>query len=319
MLITTAEFIFDRAPFLECHASTIEETRSGLIAGWFGGTREGASDVGIWISRQVHGKWSPPQEVATGTDGTGKPLPCWNPVLFQPRKGPLMLLYKVGPDPRRWWGMLATSSDAGAHWSKPSRLPDGLLGPIKNRPIQMPNGDILCPSSTEDNGWQVHFERTPDLGKTWTKTLPVNDGKAIGAIQPSFLRLAKGRLEAIGRTRQDRLFEIESTDEGKTWGPMRLGELPNPNSGTDAITLRDGRHLIVFNNVPGTPGHWGGKRSPLNVAVSEDGRHWKVILTLESEPDQEFSYPSLIQAKDGQVHIVYTWKRKRIKHVVLKV
>ncbi|HWA82868.1 MAG TPA: sialidase family protein [Fimbriimonadaceae bacterium] len=319
MLITTAEFVFDRAPFQECHASTIEETRSGLVAAWLGGTHEGAADVGIWVSRQLSGKWSPPIEVATGTDSAGKPLPCWNPVLFQPRKGPLMLFYKVGPDPRHWWGMLMTSTDAGVHWSKPIKLPDGILGPIKNRPIQLLSGDILCPSSAEDRGWQVHFERTSDLGKTWTKTEPVNDGKAIEAIQPSFLRLANGRLEAIGRTRQDRLFEIESADDGRTWGLMRLGELPNPNSGTDALTLKDGRHLIVFNNVPGIPGQWGGKRSPLNVAISEDGHHWKVVLTLESEPGQEFSYPSVIQARNGLVHIVYTWKRKCIKHVVLKV
>src|SRR5678815_1809353 len=97
----------------------------------------------------------------------------WNPVLFQPKEGPLLLFYKVGPSPSEWWGMLETSTDDGKTWSAPKRLPDRVLGPIKNKPEQLPNGDLLCPTSSEDDGWRVHFERTMDLGKTWASTGPL--------------------------------------------------------------------------------------------------------------------------------------------------
>src|SRR5262249_20304143 len=155
-----SEFVFERAPFEQCHASTIVETGGWLVAAWFGGTGEGHLDVGIWLSRFEEGKWTAPVEGAKGTQADGSRLPCWNPVLFQPKIGPLVLFYKVGPSPRKWWGMLATSDNGGESWSPPRRLPDGILGPIKNKPVELANGDILCPSSTEQNGWQVHFERT---------------------------------------------------------------------------------------------------------------------------------------------------------------
>ena len=140
-----SEFIFKSAPFPSCHASTIVETKSGqLLAAWFGGTSEGHPDVGIWLSRQVNGQWTAPVEVANGLQADGTRHPCWNPVLFQPKDGPLMLFYKVGPNPRSWWGLLRTSDDDGRNWSAARRLPEGILGPIKNKPVQLANGDILC-------------------------------------------------------------------------------------------------------------------------------------------------------------------------------
>jgi len=222
----------------------------------------------------------------------------------------LLLFYKVGPSPRAWWGMLMTSDDGGQTWSGPRRLPEGILGPIKNKPVQVANGDLLCPTSTEDAGWRVHFERSSDLGQTWSATPPTNDGKEIRAIQPSILFHKPGRLQAIGRTREGKLFQVWSEDSGASWGKMTLTSLPNPNAGTDAVTLKDGRQLLGYN-------HTTKGRSPLNVAVSADGEHWQAGLVLEDEPGNEFSYPAVIQAKDGLVHITYTWKRQRIKHAVV--
>jgi predicted neuraminidase len=309
-----SEFIFETAPFPQCHASTIAESKGRLVAAWFGGTREKHPDVGIWLAREQHGKWSAPVEVANGvqytnSDGLSLRYPCWNPVLFQPRRGPLLLFYKVGPDPKTWWGMLTTSTDGGVTWSEPRRLPEGILGPIKNKPVQLPGGDLLCPSSTEHEGWRVHFERTSDLGRTWTRTAPVNDGQEFSAIQPSLLFTGGNRLLALGRTRQGRLFQVGSEDLGKTWGIMTAGMLPNPNAGTDAVTLKDGRHLLVYN-------HTTNGRSPLNVAVSSNGTDWQAALVLENEPG-EYSYPAVIQTSDRRVHITYTWKRQRVKHIVL--
>jgi len=317
--VVKSEFLYETAPFPSCHASTIEETKDGLIAAYFGGTHERHPDVCIYVSRHMDGKWTPPHEIANGVGFATNRLPTWNPVMFQPKTGPLMLFYKVGPSPSEWWGMLMTSPDNGKTWSAPRRLPDGILGPIKNKPVQLANGDILSPTSTEGkDGWRVHFERSSDLGQTWTATEPVNDGKTIGAIQPSILFHGERKLQSIGRTRQDRLFDIWSRDGGKTWGKMTLSEMPNPNSGTDAITLRDGRQLLVYNhNIRANSINKG--RSPLNVAVSKDGKEWSAALVLEDDPAVTvgFSYPAVIQTRDGLVHITYTWKRERIKHVVL--
>jgi arylsulfatase A-like enzyme/predicted neuraminidase len=307
--VVRAEFLYEKAPFPQCHASTIVETKAGLVAAWFGGTREKHEDVGIWVARQDGETWTAPAQVADGKQPGGKRLPCWNPVLFRPKDGPLMLFYKVGPSPSAWWGMLRTSDDNGKTWSDARRLPDGILGPIKNKPVQLANGDILCPTSTENDGWRVHFERSADGGKTWEATPPLNDGKTIGAIQPSILFHKGGKLQAVGRTKQGKVFEVWSDDGGKTWGKMALTALPNPNSGIDAVTLADGRQLLVYN-------HTAEGRTPLNVAVSEDGKSWKAAAVLEGEPG-EYSYPAVIQAADGLVHVTYTWKRQRIKHVVL--
>jgi predicted neuraminidase len=309
--VVKSEFIYENATFEQCHASTIAESGPGLVAAWFGGAREGAKDVGIWSARLEGGSWTAPAAVANGLQADGARWPCWNPVLFQPRSGPLLLFYKAGPSPSKWWGMLMTSEDHGRTWSGAQRLPEGILGPIKNKPVQLATGELLCPSSSEDHGWRVHFERTADLGKTWSRTAPVNDPTVFGAIQPAILLHGGGKLQAVGRTRQGKIFEIWSEDHGRTWGPMTATALPNPNSGIDAVTLRDKRHLIVYN-------HTTKDRTPLNVALSRDGKDWQQVLTLEKDPG-EYSYPAVIQTQDGLVHITYTWKRVRVKHAVVEL
>jgi predicted neuraminidase len=308
--ILKTEFIYETAPFPSCHASTIVETDRGLVTAWFGGTAERNPDVGIWVSRHVNGAWTTPVEVANGVQNPSLRHPTWNPVLFQPRNGPLWLFYKVGPSPSTWWGMAMTSADGGQTWSAPQRLADGILGPIKNKPVQLANGDIVSGSSTEHDGWRVHFERSSDTGRTWTATPAIHDGTPIGAIQPSVLVHRDGRLQALGRSRQGKIFETWSSDQGKTWTAPSLTELPNSSTGTDAVTLRDGRFLLVYNHTP-------RGRSPLNVSISSDGKQWQAGAVLENEAGLEFSYPAVIQSRDGLVHITYTWHRTRIKHVVI--
>jgi predicted neuraminidase len=306
--IVLSEFIYESAPFPSCHASTIEETKSGLITAFFGGTDEKNPDVGIWVSRHENGQWTPPVEVANGVQADGKRHPTWNPVLFQPRTGPLLLFYKVGPSPSRWWGMMMRSTDDGKTWWKPEKLPDEILGPIKNKPVQLADGTILCGSSTEHAGWKIHFERTSDLGKTWTRTKADSDPKQFDTIQPTIL-VHRDRLQALCRSGQGRITEVWSTDKGHTWTPMKATDLPNPDAGIDGVTLKDGRHVLVYN--PTTRG-----RTPLNVAISSDGKNWEQIAVLERQPG-EYSYPAVIQARDGKIHVTYTWKRERIKHAVL--
>jgi len=313
--IVKAEFIFDEAPFAQCHASTIADAGGRLVAAWFGGTREKNPDVGIWFSRHEGRVWTAPVEVADGVEADGTRYACWNPVLFQTRGGPLVLFYKVGPSPREWWGMVIISRDAGLTWSEPRRLQEGFLGPIKNKPIQLADGKILCGSSTEHDGWRVHFEIVSDHGRSWERVGPVNDREEFGAIQPTLLRHRGGRIQALCRSKQNCITQVLSDDEGRSWSKMTATDLPNPNAGIDGVTLRDGRHLLVYNHtVRGGPSPQG--REMLNVALSDDGETWKAALVLENEPG-EFSYPAVIQTPDGVVHTTYTWQRRKIKHVVI--
>ncbi len=322
--VLSAELIYplDATPTPECHASTIAETKTGLVAAWFGGSHEKHPDVGIWLSRHDGKSWSKPVEVVNGVQSPELRYPCWNPVLFQPKGGPLLLFYKVGPSPAKWWGMLTTSDDGGKTWSKPRRLGEDskighLIGPVKNKPEQLADGSILCPSSSEHDGWRVHFEISKDLGKTWQVVGPIHDGKEFGAIQPSLLKHGDGKLQVLCRSRQNVVVQSWSADNGKTWSKPTATELPNPNSGTDAVTLADGRQLIVYNHTTRTRvGDGPAGREMLNVALSSDGKTWKPILTLERDRG-EYSYPAVIQTADGKVHITYTYRRKTVKHVVL--
>jgi predicted neuraminidase len=319
--VLMSEFINEHASYPSCHASTIVETPAGgLVAAWFGGTAERNPDVGIWVSRHEGGKWLPAIEVANGVQTTGPRLPTWNPVLFQPRTGPLVLFYKVGPSPSTWWGMVMTSADDGKTWSAPRRLPEGILGPIKNKPMQLADGAWLSPTSAEGNkdGWLVHFELSRDAGATWTKSDPIGKGPGFDAIQPSILFHHDGSLEALCRTKQGVIAQTWSKDQGKTWGPLTAIDLPNPNSGTDALTLKDGRQLLIYNHSAHHANEAKGDRYPLNVALSENGVTWNRVLTIETVPTRAgYSYPAVIQTADGKVHITYTWDRKLIKHVVL--
>lgn len=316
--IVKDEFVFERASFPESHAATIAETPVGLIAAWFGGTKEGNKDVCIWTSHLVNNIWTAPVKVADGIMNDTLRYPCYNPVLFYTSGGELLLFYKIGPNVAGWTGWMKRSKDNGKTWSEREPLPDGFLGPIKNKPIVV-NGVLYCPSSTEKGGWKAHIEFTPDDGKTWTKTASLNDGKAMEAIQPSILQHKDGRLQLLCRSRNTTLNETWSSDGGKTWSEMKASGLPNNNSGTDAVTLKDGRQLLVYNHVLPAASWVKGKgpRTPLNVAVSNDGIIWFAATVLEDSPISQYSYPSVIQTKDGMVHIVYTWRRERIKHVVI--
>lgn len=317
--IVTSQFIFEKAPFPSSHASTIVETPQGLVAAWFGGTAERNPDVGIWVSRQENGRWSPPVEVANGVQADGKRHPSWNPVLVQPSNGPLLLFYKVGPSPSTWWGLVRTSADAGRTWSSPIALPAGILGPIRAKPVELAPGVLLAGSSTENDGWIVHMERfagpwTADAlasPGSWQKSAPLNAANEFGAIQPTILVHSPTELQVLNRSRQSVVTEAWSKDGGRTWGRMTATDLPNPSAGIDAVRLSNGKFLLVYN-----PTKTG--RDKLQIASSPDGKVWTPVVMLEDSPG-EYSYPAMIQTRDGRVHVTYTWKRRLIKHVVVDI
>ena len=313
-------FIYEVADFPEAHASTLVQLPDQtILAAWFGGTHEKHKDVGIWIAHFENETWSKPLEVANGIQNEELRYPCWNPVLHQTKAGRLFLFYKVGPSPSEWWGMVISSEDNGKTWSAPEKIGDNLIGPVKNKALELENGYIIAPSSDEANDeWITHIEISEDGGKTWTRSGPLNDPKEFAAIQPTLLIHSDGRIQMLCRTKEGVLSKSYSSDKGKTWSPMVASSLPNPNSGADGLTLADGRHLLVYNPTTTVEGKWGGPRSPLSIAISTDGENWEKVLDLEKD-EGEYSYPAVIQSTDGKIHITYTWKRDRIKYVVLEL
>lgn len=304
-----SEFVFTQAPFKESHASTVVEVPDGdLLAAWFGGDREGDKSVAIWGARRHAGSWSAPAVLAREPD-----VPCWNPVLFADRSGKIWLFYKFGTSPRTWAGAYRTSAD-GAAWSEAVHLPAGILGPIKNKPVTLANGDILAGSSLETAlSWTCGVDLSSDGGRNWIHYGPISvPGYHHGIIQPTLWETAPGHVRMLMRATQDIGFICTATSEdgGRSWSDPQPTVLPNPNSGIDAVKTRDGRIVLAYN--PSKT-----DRSPLALAVSGDqGQTWNAPLTLEDEPG-EYSYPAIIQARDGQLHITYTWRRKSIKHVVV--
>jgi predicted neuraminidase len=299
-------YIFETAPFASCHASTIVETKPGqFLAAWFGGDAEGKPNVAIWGARRENGRWSEPFEMVREPE-----IATYNPVLFYSKDRTLWLYYKFGPHPSDWSAGRISSKDDGKTWSPVEHLPAGILGPIKNKPLVLRDGAIVSGTSVESyKAWTSWVERSVDNAKTWSKHGPVIYPPSVyNSIQPAIVPLRDGRLRMFVRT-TDPLGKIgiaDSKDKGLTWSELKLTDLPNPNSGIDAVALKDGRIVMIYNHTP-------KGRSPLNLAVSSDGDRWQMFQTLESEPG-EYSYPAIIQALDGTVHVTYTWHRKRVKH-----
>jgi len=319
--VVTREFVQAESPTAGVHASTIVEAPDGsLLVAWFGGTREGHDDVEIWFSRKpAGGGWSKALPV---TDTPG--MPAWNPVLFRDG-GRTWLFYKVGPSPREWVGAYRISADGGRSWGAAAYLPAGLLGPIRTKPIRLAGGVWLAGTSVEAGyrgdtpadapwrSWTVWVERSVDGGETWSRHGPISvPGEPYGVIQPTLWETPAGGVRMLMRSteRIGRIATSSSNDGGLTWTPARATALPNPNAGIDAVRLRDGRLVLVYN-------HTLRGRDAIHLAVSpDDGETWGEPFVLE-DGQGEFSYPAVIEAADGRVHVTYTWRRTHIRHLVI--
>jgi len=307
----SSEFIYENAPFSQCHASTLVEIDGGILAAWFGGTHENDPDVCIYVADMKDGKWSVPRLAADGVVSDTLRYPCWNPVLFNRDNGDVVLYYKVGHSPREWWGEYKISSDNGNSWSGAVMIPDSLLGPIKNKPQRLIDGTLLYPSSVETREkWNIHVETSGQDLKNWKKTGIDNNG--FNPIQPTILFYKGGRIQMLCRSKEKKIVETWSADQGKTWTPVQATSLVNNNSGIDGVTLKNGLQLLVCNPVE-------KGRNRLGLFASSDGKAWKEIRVLEDQPEGEFSYPAIIEGKDGTIHITYTWNRKTVKYLHLAV
>lgn len=326
--VLCSQFLYDEAPFPSCHAATIEALPCGdLVAAFFGGAYEGSNDVGIWLCHKENGEaaWTAPECVARGEVGDSVQHPCWNPVLYRlpGTEGELLLFYKTGIFIKDWVGHLKRSHDGGRTWSAPATLGRHIsggddypfLGAIKNKPVSAATR-IIAPSSDESVRWHIHFEISDDQGDSW-RYITVPSPDSILSIQPTIITHPDGRLQALCRTKNGYLSSTSSSDNGLTWEPERLTDIPNNNSGIDCVTLSSGLFAMVYNPVGKDRQAEFGARTPITLALSSDGLHWTDILTLDSGPG-EFSYPAIIEA-NGTLHIVYTWNRRKIKYVQVQL
>lgn len=239
--------------------------------------------------------------------------PCYNPVLYTNAQNEIVLDYKIGSNMQDWTGWEIKSKN-GRKWSHPRPLAFSdterhlTLGPIKNKPL-VSNGRIIAGSSTEVtyDSWCVHFETSDDDGCSWIKREVECD--TILCIQPALLNMGNGHIKALCRTRHNKMATTESFDNGSTWKKMSLTDFPNNNSGIDALTLNNGRHLLVYNDTPNPQ-----FRSPLSIAISNDGNSWEKVIDLEDDDHKEYSYPCIIQASDGSIWVFYTWHRQKIAY-----
>jgi predicted neuraminidase len=182
-LANDKEFVFgDQRPFPQCHASTLVRLDNGqFLIAWFGGTEEKNPDVGIWLSKGRPGAWSAPVEVAKIREDAH-----WNPVLQKTADGKVILYFKVGKEIAQWETWVKTSSDNGDTWSDAYELvkgDKGGRGPVKDKLIELSNGDWLAGASNEVNRWEVFVDRS---------TIKVKPGRP-AHISRSILWKSKGK------------------------------------------------------------------------------------------------------------------------------
>jgi predicted neuraminidase len=312
--LLSSGYVFDAGqPFLQCHASTILHTRDGkFLVAWFGGTHEKHDDVGIWLSKGRPERWSAPIEVAKIREDAH-----WNPVLFRSNDGAIVLFFKVGKTIDDWETWFKVSYDEGGTWTEAKELvpgDKGGRGPVRNKPIILSDGTWLAPSSNEKQSvWNAFVDRSEDQGKTWSASTFIDINRDSisneGVIQPALWESKRGNVHMLLRSSAGVICRSDSKDFGKTWSPVYKTSLPNPNSGIDLTKLDDGTLVLAYNR---DSTNWGS-RSPVSLAVSNDnGNSWPVSIDVESgSPDDEFSYPSIINVGDT-IALTYTWKRQRI-------
>ena len=336
----------------QCHATTlVNMPGGGLLIAWFGGKKEGAADVAIYVAeRFASGAWSGPR-IAAKVDrnlkrkGRLQGEPHWNPVLFcegtgdapDVCAGEVVLFSKLGWSIETWQTFVTRSRDGGLTWDEAKELvpgDKGGRGPVKNKPILLSNGNWLAPASLEGprgwkkrdgkGAWRAFTDTSDDKGHTWSSSNLVypQDSISIGVIQPTLWESEPGRVHMMLRSAQNgspnklKIWRADSEDYGRTWGNPYRTSLPNNNSGLDVARLpHSGTLVLVYN--PTTKG-----RYPLRVGVSKDnGETWPIHIDLEVKPGkasrlQEFSYPAVIpwpasQEEEG-VSITYTWNRQRV-------
>lgn len=316
-LIYSSELIFEKIPGAPVHhASSIAEAANGdLLVTWYGGSYESSDDEALFLARRKKGQrtWEQPQMLLRHPSA-----PVGNAVVFTDQRGRVWivwgrmdarqpLLAHTGWERTRL--LYRISEDNGYTWSEDKLFPMDTTGWLpRNLSIKLATGELVLPLSDERNNRDLSFfVITKDAGKTWVKSEIIPNAQSQGE-QPTVAQRKDGSLLAFLRT-GPRLLQTESFDRGMTWSPAKLTYFKNPDAAISLCSLKNGTSVLAWNNQE-------RGRSPLHIARSTDGgKTWSDPVMLESNPG-EYSYPSVFQSSDGLIHVIYTYRRYSIKHVV---
>jgi predicted neuraminidase len=313
---------------LSVHSATAAEISGGrLRAFWYGGSREGAADVAIYTSvySSAEGTWSPERALVT-REAAQRHLQRYlrklgNPVVGRDRTGRLWLFF-VSVTVGGWAGSainLMVSEDEGETWSAPRRLVAtpffNISTLVKGPLLEFTDGTLGLPVYHEMLGKFGELLRLDTEGRAIRKTR-LSWGSS--SLQPVIV--PRSETEAVGFMRYagdppNRVLMIRTADAGTTWTAPVKTSLPNPNAAVGSVLLADGPLLLALNNAE-------ENRESLSLASSRDfGESWRIAHEFEggsgsSQPAmREYSYPWIMQDASGDVHLLYTWGRTRIKHV----
>ncbi|MFC5828219.1 sialidase family protein [Nonomuraea insulae] len=293
------------------HAAAIAQAPQGdMLTVYYGGASEGAPDQALYMSRLAAGKktWSKPEVVF---DEPGKA--DGNPVLWS--DGKRLYLFFVTIEGHGWEQApirLITSDDGGHTWSDPAYIRKEWGWMVGTNPIRMSNGEVLLPIYDESESRSGFYVFSQDMS-TW-KAYPEDTGSWIrtpnGSIQPTVAEVEPGRLVAYLRTGDQAIYRSESTDFGRTWSAPVAEPIGNPNSRVATLKLADGNLVLAYNP-------WVEHRSPMRLSLSPDKGHtWANTVDVEAQSGPQFTYPVLTQSADGFIHMVYSYNRNNIRHVV---
>ncbi len=332
------------------HSSSIVELPNGdLMTVWFHGSGERtADDVVVLGSRWVKAKkaWTAPMPMA---DEPG--FPDTNPVLYLDSQKRLWLFwaqilanewhtaltrYKVATDYRNpnqppnwnWSGnVIVIPKNIGAKTKEAfpardkqnERANDKYFSRLgwftRTHPIELPTGRLIVPMYSDGYSYGI-MALSDDHGQTWFGSEPL---VCAGCIQPSVVRKKDGTLVAYMRDNgppPKRAMKSESKDNGVTWSLGMDTDILNPGSSLEAISLKSGEWVIVYNDTE-------KDRDSLRIALSDDeGATWKWSRHIEKKAGERFHYPSVIQGADGAIHVTYSLFKeagKTIKHAKLNV
>jgi predicted neuraminidase len=328
------------------HGSTITEDRNGtLYCVWYSGTKEKAADVKIYMSKKKKNEeeWSKPilieKEGITSEnpfaedmeDGETEETSEGNPVIFaDPNSDRIWLFWATmrGAGDKSGWSAcilkVKHSDDGGNTWTKPRVIRDMIGWMVRNKPIVLSNGDVLLPIMSEVGQAKTMMYRiTKDEFAKGSQICKIMDPMHFidgGVIQGSLAEIEPGKLLCYMRATSgcsigNYIAVSYSSDYGYSWTPIERNpsNIENPDSGVDLVKAQNGDLYLVCN--PQADG-----RYRLSIFRSTDkGKNWQLFQDLENDASRksEFSYPAIIEGKDGSLHITYTNLRENIKYVMI--
>lgn len=345
-LLDTVEALIPNAPYNSCHAADLLELQNGdLLCVWFAGSDEGNADISIVGSRLPAGEsqWTAPVKISDDATRSEQ-----NPSLFQHPNGDIWVMYTAQvartPDTPANFNLQYTaeirrkiSHDLGRTWG-PTEVMFDREGSFCRQKIQILSsgrwifGNWICfPDETRNGSDITVLQISDDQGKTWRS---VEMPQSAGRVHANIIEKAPGKLVAILRSRfADRIYISTSDDDGDSWSVPVRTELRNNNSSISAIRLQSGAIGLVYNDVAFNDDTsrtvWPDQRCPVTIAISEDGGvTWPYRRIVENGEgftgpwndinNRRYEYPVMMQSRNGDIHVAYSWGRRRqIKHVIV--